>query len=259
MIGASGVSSLAPRNGSGGGFETPPHPERVLKVNLSSGARRLLNHLQFLDRLERGCIIFQRSLAGRFRVCTRTIRRWLTELRLAGFIDEIRRRGRTSAKVVMSTRMSTQEAENVHSNEPPPIFTEITEEKEQSALRKGPQMEQRLTERRSNARFEEFIGIFVAAGKPLNAGDVGAARVLWPLLSFEDRARAIAAIEKQLRATESAAYMPLPVNFLRAKPWTRTALTRSLPYDKPSKILDRLSKAEKYLQDTYGDDEAVAS
>lgn len=215
-------------------------------MHLTSGERRLLNHLQFLDRLEHGAIKFQRSLAARFRVCTRTIRRWLTRLREAGFIDSILRRGRTSAKVVMSTRMSTQEAENVHSNAPPPIFTEITEEKEQ---RRPPQMERGLTERRSNARFEEFIGIFIAAGKPLNAGDVGAARVLWPLLSFEDRARAIAAIEKQLRATESAAYMPLPVNFLRAKPWTRTALKRSLPYDKPSKVMDRLEKAWEILKE----------
>ena len=120
-------------------------------------------------------------------------------------------------------------------------------------------MERGIAERRSNARFEEFIGIFIAAGKPLNAGDVMGAKVLWPLLNFEDRAKAISAIEKQLRATESPAFMPLPVNFLRAKPWTRVALSRTLPYDKPSKILDRLDKAAQYLQDTYGDDKAVAS
>ena len=50
--------------------------------------------------------------------------------------------------------------------------------------------------------------------------------------------------------------MPLPVNFLRAKPWTRTALPRTLPYDKPSKILDRLDKAAQYLKEEYGEDVA---
>jgi hypothetical protein len=110
-------------------------------------------------------------------------------------------------------------------------------------------METGISERRSNAGFEEFIGIFVAAGKPLNAGDVAGAQVLWPLLSFQDRKLAISAIEKQLRATVCVAFMPLPVNFLRARPWTRTAPPRTLPYNKPSKIVDRLEKAWQYLKD----------
>jgi hypothetical protein len=217
-------------------------------MSLSSGARRLLNHLQFLDGLEHGAIKFQRSLASRFRVCTRTIRRWLTELRRAGFIDKILRRGRTSAKVVMSTRMSTQELENVHSSNTAPIFTEITSEKEQRARRKGPQMEQGLSEQRNEPGFEEFIGIFTAAGKPLNAGDIAGARVFWATLSFSDRWEAVAAIDKQLRATENPAFMPLPSSFLRAKPWTRVAQPRTLPYNKPSKILDRLEKAWEYMK-----------
>lgn len=217
-------------------------------MNLSCGAVRLLSHLRFLSSLEKGAIKFQRTLALRFRVCSRTIRRWLTELKEGGFLASIIRRGRTSARY----EMSTQAAENVHSKAAPPIFTERREEKEQrEAPRRGPQMETGLEffrSMRNLARFEEFIGIFIAAGRPLNAGDVGAARVTWALLSAEDKAQAIAAIEKQLRATESAAFMPLPANFLRAKPWTRTAPPRTLPYDKPSKTMDRLQQAWEILK-----------
>lgn len=222
----------------------------------SRGALALLFHLKYLSVLKYGAIKFQRSLAARFQVCTRTIRRWLTELRKCGFLVTIERRGRTSARYIidlgMSTRMSTQEAENVHSKPPHPLSElNVDNKASETAERKGPIMEQtsNLPERRSLEGFEGFMGVFLAAGKPLNSGDVAAARVIWPLLSFEDRAQAIAAITNQLRHTENPAYMPLPANFLRAKPWTRSAPPRTLPYDKPSKMLDSLEKAWELLKE----------
>jgi hypothetical protein len=88
-------------------------------MKLSRGARRLFEHLKNLSLLEKGAIKFQRTLAAKWNVTTRTIRRWLTELKLAGILARIIRRGRTSARYElddeMSTRMSTQEPKNVHS------------------------------------------------------------------------------------------------------------------------------------------------
>lgn len=226
---------------------------------LSSGARRLFKHLQFLSGLEKGAIKFQRTLAALFRVCSRTIRRWLTELREAGLLAAIIRRGRTSARYEldeeMSTRMSTQEAENVHSKRSAPLVSENNNRvNAETAERKSAQMETGLATRRNHEEgmFEELMGLFLASGKALNAGDVAAARVQWVyLIAREGREhglQALAAAEKQLRATESVQYMPLPANFLRARPWTRTAPPRTLAYEKPSKIADRLNKAWEILK-----------
>lgn len=222
-------------------------------MQLTYNEKRLLDHLRHLDCLEKGAIKFQRTLAVRFKVCARTIRRWLTKLRECGFLTAIHRRGRTSARYEMSTRVSTQEGQNVHSGEAPPIITELNTEKAQREIpKKGTQMETGLSfrELRNLSGFEDFIALFVMAGKPINAGDVVAAKTLWPLLSAQDKGLCLEALEKQLRRTASADHMPLPVNYLRARPWTRVAASRrTLPYEKPSKRLEQLKRAWEYLQD----------
>ncbi len=91
-------------------------------MQLTKGATRLFHHLKFLTSRE-GAFKFQRTLAGIWNVTTRTIRRWLTELKSAGLLAAIHRRGRTSAlyeldpeaEAKMSTRMSTRKPKNVHS------------------------------------------------------------------------------------------------------------------------------------------------
>ena len=112
-------------------------------------------------------------------------------------------------------------------------------------------MERGIARRRSNARFEEFIGVFIAAGKPLNAGDVMGAKVLWPLLNFEDRAKAdICHREATTGDRAPQFHAAAPVNFLRAKPLDSCGTVADAPYDKPSKILDRLDRAAQYLPRT---------
>lgn len=109
-------------------------------MQLSRGAQRLLNHLQNLCLLPKGAIKFQKTLAEKWHVTTRTIRRWLAELKWLDLVKVIRR-GRTSAKIEMSARMSAQEAENVRSNGVVSILTESFEKVRCNPLRKPPQRE----------------------------------------------------------------------------------------------------------------------
>ncbi len=105
-------------------------------MNLSHGAQRLLNHLQNLCLLPGGAFKLQRTLAAKWSVTTRTIRRWLAELKRLDLVTVIRR-GRTSAKIEMSARMSARTAENVRSNGVLSI-TESIEELRELPKRKPP-------------------------------------------------------------------------------------------------------------------------
>jgi DNA-binding transcriptional ArsR family regulator len=114
-----------------------------MSQNLSCGAKRLFHHLKFLCSLRDGAIKFQRTLAAMWKVTTRTVRRWLTELKGAGLLAAIVRRGRTSARYEldpeMSTRMSTQEPQNVHSKRPSSLISSPDSGVSASPLRKPPE------------------------------------------------------------------------------------------------------------------------
>jgi len=85
---------------------------------------------------------------------------------------------------------------------------------------------------------EQFIGLFLAAGKPLNKGDMQRAKSRWCELSPEDQTAAFNAAHEKLIQTADPQFIPLPANFLSAKSWTRSAPPRTLPVeqiDKPKK------------------------
>lgn len=215
-------------------------------------AMAMWHYLRALGRLNGWIKIKVATLMRKFGRKKRCILGWLASLKAEGFLSSERHGRQCRTYQVFAPQEPKNAPQKCTSETAAPLLTELRSEKEQRETpRKGPVMETRpWPQRLQNLdRFEEFIGIFVAAGKPMNIGDVGAAKIPWSLLGPDEKAVAIAAIEKQLRATESAAFMPLPLSFLRAKPWTRTAPPRTLPYDKPSKILDRLEKAWQYLKD----------
>lgn len=99
--------------------------------------------------------------------------------------------------------------------------------------------------------FEEFIGLFLAAGKPVNPGDVIQAQAKWVTLNEESKLLAFQDARQQLMRTRDARYMPLPANYLAARPWTRTAPARTLPYIDPKteKALDTHSEVSKLLEE----------
>jgi hypothetical protein len=88
--------------------------------------------------------------------------------------------------------------------------------------------------------FQEFIGLFLAAGKAINDRDLILAEKRWTALPLPDQLSALKTAKYQLEHTADEHFIPLPQNFLGAKPWTRAAPPRSLPAIHPK--TDRAKK-----------------
>ena len=96
--------------------------------------------------------------------------------------------------------------------------------------------------------FKDFIGLFLSAGKPLNERDINLAKSRWKSLSIGDKRAAFKVARDQLQRTIEVEFIPLPVNFLTAKAWTREGVARTLPVVKPEKKNKRASEQEAMIQ-----------
>jgi hypothetical protein len=96
-----------------------------------------------------------------------------------------------------------------------------------------------------------FVGLFVSAGKPLNERDINLAKSRWKELSLADKRAAFRVARDQLQRTIEPEYIPLPANFLTAKPWTRTGEARSLPYvdKKLKREIDKFNEVQRLLEE----------
>ena len=96
--------------------------------------------------------------------------------------------------------------------------------------------------------FQEFIGVFLAAGKKLNDRDVERARKLWRNFNAPEHA---AILEHLKRAVvdgtwSSERYIPMPASYLESKAWTRIGPGRVLkrPPQQESKAESAQRRAE---------------
>lgn len=90
-------------------------------------------------------------------------------------------------------------------------------------------------------RWEEYLFIFTAAGKLMNSRDEQKALQAWLSLGLSDQIGAMrSAVE--LAQTREAQYVPLPVNHLSDKPWTRTGTGRLIP--PPAKSKSEIAQRE---------------
>ncbi len=87
--------------------------------------------------------------------------------------------------------------------------------------------------------WEVYIGIFLAAGKPLNDRDLEKTLRIWLGMPTEAKLQATSDAEAMCRSASSHEHIKFPFNHLSDHPWTRKAPERVLPYDKP------LSKSEQ--------------
>lgn len=84
--------------------------------------------------------------------------------------------------------------------------------------------------------FQDFFGLFVAAGKALSHWDMQRACTRWVSLSDEEKPLALECARQTCVETGNPRYLALPANFLDSKPWTRVAMLRSLPVLKPQDL-----------------------
>ncbi len=78
--------------------------------------------------------------------------------------------------------------------------------------------------------FTNYIGIFYAAGKPLNPHDVQRAAAAWTGLEATEWAPATRHALDQCQRTRHVQFIPLPVNHILDRGWTRIAPPRTLPF-----------------------------
>jgi len=98
-------------------------------MNLSRGARRLLDLLKSFARRSGRAFPFQKTLAEKLEVKIRTIKRWVRELREAGLIA-VRRRQHSSAEYEIQKGQNVPSdvpsgVENVPSGHPVSLLTEV--------------------------------------------------------------------------------------------------------------------------------------
>jgi hypothetical protein len=82
-------------------------------------------------------------------------------------------------------------------------------------------------------RFQCYIGIFIAAGKPLSRMDITLAHAVWTGLSFPDREKALADALHTCQRQKNPRYIPFPKNHLLSASWERDALPRTLEFIDP--------------------------
>lgn len=104
----------------------------------------------------------------------------------------------------------------------------IKSEKEESAERN-----QTAVAIRESDGWQEYIGVFLAAGKPLNDRDLEKALREWLSMDAGNRAQAQLSAVQVCGAADSQNFIPLPVNHLVGRAWTRRAPERVLPVTKP--------------------------
>ncbi len=205
--------------------------------SLSFGAKRLLGLLKSFATVSGHAFPFQRTLARRFGVCCQTVRRWLHELVEWGYVT-VQKRGRTSAEYHLSDAPFFQDdaRSNARSNAPVSSYSERKQEQnippppnEQYATR---QECGQINMTAYDEPFQAYLGVFLAAGRPLNDEDAQLAHRLWRQMPIEERIAAGRHAIKMCVETVTE-FLPLPVNHLRGKAWTRVAPPRTLPYRPP--------------------------
>ena len=99
--------------------------------------------------------------------------------------------------------------------------------------------------------FQEFIGVFLAAGKPLNEIDNERARKLWLKFDAPEHGRILEHLKRSVTdgTWSDALHTPMPNNYLRSKAWTRVGPGRVLPL--PPKSESKAENAQRRAAERF--------
>lgn len=210
-------------------------------MRLSRGARDLLDLFRWFHRRAKTVFPSQYELAKWLKCSIRSVKRFVAELLGLGIIDVERRYRRSSVYRIVQDVPALVPIVVTPCSSSPRVYSKFeSRETREEQRRKPPVMEESSMLPKPMEGFERFMGLFVAAGKPMNDGNVIRAQAAWSRLTQADKIRAFQDAERQLIRTLDPRWMPFPENYLAARSWTRTAPARSLPYIDP--------KTDKALQ-----------
>ena len=195
-------------------------------MNFSRGLRYLLDRLKFYARRKGWAFPSQKVLAIDLKCSVQTILRWISQLKKFGAIT-VQKCGPRSAKYFLCkdfkipTNERSFERSFERSRPAYPISEVNLKENPKEETQRMPPRSESIVNRQDHGKFEEYIGVFLSHAKPLNEGDVMAARVLWGTLDPANQMAAFRDIQETARAASEARYIPRPANHLRNRPWTR--------------------------------------
>lgn len=209
-----------------------PRPKPIL----SHGSRRVLEVIEGYSKGAWGCCAaFQRTLARVLRRSVRWLARAIEELKAAGALT-VKLRGPYAAEY----RLQNQRvAELLAELSRPVLYTESESESHSPEAPRAPSI---VAAKPEVHPFDAYFGVFLASGRPLSEHDRMRACQMW--ISLDGRERPgwqHAAMTDAIDVCRNAShprFVPLPVNHLIAKPWTRVAMPRTLqPEGKLSRMM----------------------
>jgi hypothetical protein len=88
---------------------------------------------------------------------------------------------------------------------------------------------------REDLLFQEFVGMFLAAGVAVSETDMLRAAREWVNYPADEHARIVADVRQKLADGfwSEARYTPNPKNYMADRPWTRKSMPRAIPIVKP--------------------------
>jgi hypothetical protein len=195
---------------------------------------KLKNYLEGFAAHGRTIYARRKHIAAKLGIGVRTLARYLKHLTDAGWLQTVKRTARTAIRQLTESKEprpfsgpSIKETPEDSQNLPKQnAFTAPSsgEEPYAEGAREKP-----LPLGYSEA-FANYIGIFYAAGKAMNAHDVQRAHAAWIGIGPENWAPATKHALEQCQRTRHAQFVPLPVNHLLDRGWERVAPARTLPY-----------------------------
>ena len=195
----------------------------------------------------------RKHIAERLGISVRTLARYLAHLASLGWIETVKRTARTAIRKVLSIQpdSSTSVPSTVPPIEVKPTGTKVLLRREmltplvvflapvqrahqrlRSAIGKVMQNNKQNLQNNPgfSEGFKEYIGIFYAAGKAMNTQDIQRAHAAWIGIGSEEWDAATKHALEQCQRTRHAQFVPMPVNHLLDRGWTRVAPARTLPY-----------------------------
>jgi hypothetical protein len=231
--------------------------------SLSPNAHRILDLFRWYWRKLGGCFPRQRYIASKIRKSVDTVQRAIKELVAAGLL-KIGRRGPRSnvyeeiVQLPPSPQLSFDFAVSFAvSSEPASLMYEVRSKEHHEPERKPPA--EAATPNASlpvgfDEQFQGYIGLFIAAQKPLSRVDICRAHAVWTGLDLPDRTAAVVDAHHTIVRRNNPRYIPFPVNHLLSQAWTRIAIPeREIEYidpraeDKRSEVDDWGLKIRNFL------------
>lgn len=99
--------------------------------------------------------------------------------------------------------------------------------------------------------FQQYFAIFIAGGKALNEVDMRRAAMQWVSMTIADRILAIKDATRVCILASHPNFVPLPINHLLGRGWTREAMERTLPTVTRKQLADaeQSKKVQRSLSD----------